>query len=596
MFQMLDTSVGPPSAAPSERRFAAQRTPDAQPGEVVAAHASRVTAGPGAALAVDAAAGVEAPVAVLGTLTVGGCNIEAMLLLAETDRLRPGALTDSNFQPGSVLAPANFAGVVPVSSGGTGRSEPFAPGALLLGSGASALGQADLAGVDSTTSRLLLRSGAALVLEDPQNPEGTALAISASNGVLVASGSLAGEALRAVLASPSGPGVAPTLCNFAVAAAGETTADLAFRVADADGDASRLHVAAFVASSDFPRDPEEVAAAAGAISYSSRWLGGTADVSGTIAIDGLEPGARYTVRAVAEDARGNISFVASTTLLTDTGAVEWILAPEFVPDYREAAVRFRWHAPPNTKLYALLGVAARDAADVQALGEDLSASALSNPGLDFTTLTGPTGAPLAGAAEYVLSALLINPRNGKSNLASATGRTLDAAPPVWAEFAVSYSGSNPRVVYRAEDAAGIARAAILVLDAPAPDASPAALLAHPLALDVSAANPGDLVWPGVPAHCNAYVYGAAEDRAALFGAPANLTAVASAVQLAPAAAPPQPAFEQAPASLFVRTSADFLVTADSLAAAVDATLLLYPEDHPRATPQAAADADAQAAT
>ena len=293
---MFDHSVGPSSAAPSVRLSESKLAPEARAGDVVFAGAEVTVAG---CVTVSAASNhikrVVAP-----AMFVGQCNVEHELVLAETDRLTTAGLTDNNFAVGGV-SDSKVSGVFPVDLGGTGASS-FAGLGILTGTGVGTplAPTTDLV-VDPATLTLAITDGG-IRFVDPTDPA-INFVLTMANGTPSVSSADGGLSNSNVALARGG--VAPSVASLTVTASTDSNADLAYTVRDDDGDQRSLHVAWYDKASDRPRDPEEIASGAGAISNISLDIAGAP--TGTVLLGSLAPISEYVVRCFADDTRGNVS-------------------------------------------------------------------------------------------------------------------------------------------------------------------------------------------------------------------------------------------------------------------------------------------------
>lgn len=314
----FDASVRPvPSEVRTKSTAAAPLIPNAEPGDVVfAPEVFRHEC-----LLID---GSDLQVHTLSAsrITVSGQDLETKLLEAETDRLAPSALTDSNFVAGAITGD-KLGAPLPVYLGGTGvDTSSGREGMLAVGGGADALSFTP--GLSWSNDDAALSVERAVGLGE--------FSVSASNGSLVL----------------SGPGVAVDLVDYRlgvppVAAvsepapgASDSNAFIDYSVTDGDSDALFLHLSWYALGSDRPRLPREVARGDGALSNATLDLLESGP-AGAFTIGGLDPISEYVVRATAEDARGNLSGVHPITVRTTefgspvvSGIHTYVTDPTFV--------------------------------------------------------------------------------------------------------------------------------------------------------------------------------------------------------------------------------------------------------------------------
>lgn len=230
------------------------------------------------------------------SVSVMGDDLEALLVLAETDRLTPAALTDNNFQVGAITAD-KLSAPLPVRLGGTGADTSVGlDGMLAVGAGTGAAAMSFGTGLAWDAASATLRVESEVRLDE--------FSIAAVEGSLVL----------------SGPGVAVDLLDYRLGlppvvtlsepdpGSSDTSATLDYAVTDGNGDARYLHLAWYAADGDRPRLPVEVALGDGALSTATLDLTVVA-ASGQFTVPDLAPITNYVVRATAEDRRGNLSAV-----------------------------------------------------------------------------------------------------------------------------------------------------------------------------------------------------------------------------------------------------------------------------------------------
>ena len=290
---MFDHSVGPSAAAPSVRLSKSPLAPGAVAGDVVFAGAEVTVAG---CVTVSAASNHIKRI-VTPAMIVAGCNVEHELILAETDRLTTEGLSKKNFAV-SGISDSKVSGVFGVGLGGTGASS-FAGSGILAGAGGTAplSPTADLV-VDPDAQTLALATGG-IRFVDPT----VSFVLNMANGspsVSNADGGLSSSNLALAHG-----GLAPSVASLAVTESTDSNAILEYTVRDDDGDQRSLHVAWYDKASDRPRDAEEIASGADAISNISLDIAGSS--TGTVLLGSLAPISNYVVRCFADDSRGNVS-------------------------------------------------------------------------------------------------------------------------------------------------------------------------------------------------------------------------------------------------------------------------------------------------
>lgn len=220
-----------------------------------------------------------------------GSDVEAEFQSAETRRLVAGGVTGAAFAPGAIIG-NDVSGVVPVSCGGTGVDSSAAglAGRLLVGTGLdSAELPSGLTWDGSALSVPSLRIGAFLV-----SPAGASALLATGPRSAVVGGGLG----RLPVLSSLRHDRAGILSFSASALGGENIAG--------------VHLAAFPAGGR-PRLPDEIASGTGATGHTfvqapspSNSMAGSADFSPF-------PPSTHVYMGVAEDKRGNLSGVLTST-------------------------------------------------------------------------------------------------------------------------------------------------------------------------------------------------------------------------------------------------------------------------------------------
>lgn len=300
---MLDKSIGPSSSAPSLLRSSDPRTTGVDPGDVVI-RSSTVNIGDSISASIE---GQTVSKAVAATMNVTNCNVEDELFSVETNRLTPGGLTDVNFVGGQIID-SKFEGVLPVSYGGTGLSN-YDSNVLIIGNGSNEMATVTAMNFDPSTGQLTM-DATSIRFVDPDNPD-EYIVLGMSNGVPVISNST--DTLSSTVTDVS-LGIAPAVSILSVDNITDSNAILTYDVVDDDADQRSLYLSWYLKSQDYPRDPEEIIAGTGSVSYKEVDI--TSSGSGSTLIDTLGPITEYVLRGVADDSRGNVSIAKSVEFRT----------------------------------------------------------------------------------------------------------------------------------------------------------------------------------------------------------------------------------------------------------------------------------------
>lgn len=508
---------------------------------------------------------------VVHSLTVAGQDLETLLEASETDRLKPGALTASNFAPGSVTS-EKLASSLPVYLGGTGLDldSGLYDGMIVVGAGSNALGAASaLAWSDAD---------AALHVAGDVELDGFILSGTSGTLALVAPGGESIDLLDYRLGVPP----AVTIYQPDQLSSGSSTV-LSFSVASGDSPARSLHVAWYDAGLDQPRLPPEVVTGAGALGTAELDLSVTG-LQGEFSVTGLDASKVYVVRATAMDARGNLSVAGETEASINSGVPVVARLGSYYTS--PAEVGFASSNEPDESdmlLVAGLLTAASPAiteADIDAnLGlfhsETIVAGAHADIAVRFSTAHDPGSAfaPTA-VAEATAYYPFVMYRDALSNAVIRYGEPAlvnpDFSPPTVDVLSVTVvpGTSNALVAWEASDVPNGQVQAVHVVST----SNPGPLTAEEVKLFATASYPDAAssdVFRNVPAYHSTHVSVVAEDSA-------HLSAVASATIPVPVIAFTEPPQQSADSSSVTWTS----VEVDAATSTVTVRLVLFKDAAP----------------
>ena len=400
-------------------------------------------------------------------IAVSGQDLESLLVAAETDRLVPSSLTDSNFAVGSITS-QKLGAPVPVYLGGTGVDTSSGhDGMLAVGADSNALAFGP--GLTWSNADGALNVERAVELDE--------FSLASSNGSLVL----------------SGPGVAVDLLDYSLGirpvatlaspnpGASDSNAFIDYAVTDGDADAVSLHISWYDLVTDQPRLPPEVVRGDGARSNATLDLL-SQGASGSFTISNLDPVSQYVVRATAEDRRGNLSGVHPITVRTTeltapviSGIHSYVTDPTFVGFSSS-------NQPDTSEMLFVAGVLTADTpaiteADIDAnIGLFYSQTIAADTHLDIPRTFSVAHDPgNSFAAEPVAEARTYHPfvfyRDAESNAVVQYGAALfnpDVTPPVFdaGPSLASATATSITVSNAISDAVGVAdaRAYVSLLD------------------------------------------------------------------------------------------------------------------------------------